>query len=61
MGQATLEQQQAEEMKERFNDYQLQKVAIQNDTDMRTQSAIQQGSEHLKLQKNRVAVVVAVL
>ena len=32
-------------MKERVKDYQLQQLAIQNDTDMRTRSAIQQGSE----------------
>ena len=40
MGQAILEQQQVEEMKEIVKYYELQQLAIQNDTDMRTQSAI---------------------
>ena len=35
MGQAILEQQQAEEMKERVKDYQLHQLAVQNDTDVR--------------------------
>ena len=45
MGQARLEQQQAEEMKERVKDYQLHQLAIQNDTDVRTERVIQQGNE----------------
>ena len=39
-GQALLEQQQSEEIKEKLKYYQLQQLAIQNDTDVRTQSAI---------------------
>jgi len=50
MGQALLEQQQAEEMKERVKDYQLHQLAIQNDTDARTERAIQQGSERPQIQ-----------
>ena len=40
MGQALLEQQQVEELKERLNDYQIHQLALQNDTDARTQRAI---------------------
>lgn len=51
MGQALLEQQQAEEMKERVKDYQLHQLAIQNDTDARTERAIQQGNEQPQIQQ----------
>lgn len=51
MGQALLEQQQAEEMKERVKDYQLRQLAIQNDTDARTERAIQQGNEQPQIQQ----------
>ena len=40
MGQALLEQQQVEEVKERLKDYQIRQLALQNDTDARTQRAI---------------------
>ena len=40
MGQALLEQQQVEEMKERLKDFQIHQLALQNDTDARTQRAI---------------------
>ena len=41
MGQAILEQQQAEEMKERVKDYQFHQLALQNDMDVRIERAIQ--------------------
>ena len=41
MGQALLEQQQAEEMKERVKYYQIHQLALQKDTDARTQRAIE--------------------
>jgi len=44
-GMAVLEQQRAEEMKDKLKHYQLQQLAVQNDTDVRTQSAIQQVSQ----------------
>ena len=46
MGQALLEQQQAEEMKEKVKDYQLHQLASQNDTDVRTERAIQPTRKH---------------
>ena len=51
MGHALLEQQQAEEMKERAKYYQLHQLAVQNDTDVRTERAIQQGNEQPKIQQ----------
>ena len=51
MGLALLEQQQAEEMKERVKDYQLHQLAIQHDTDARTERAIQQGNEQPQIQQ----------
>ena len=45
MGRAILEQQQAEEMKERVKYYQVHQLAVQNDTDVRRERAIQQGNE----------------
>ena len=44
-GQAILEQQQAGDMKERVNDYQLHQLAVQNDTDVKIGRAIQRGNE----------------
>ena len=50
MGQALLEQQQQDEdIKERVKVYQLHQLAIQNGTDVRTESAIQQGSEQSQI------------
>ena len=53
MGQALLEQQQAEEMKEKVKYYQLHQLAIQNDTDVRTERAIQQGNAQPQLTPSR--------
>ena len=50
-GQALLEQQQVEEMKERIKNHQVQQLAIQNNTDARVEKAIQQGGEQPKLQQ----------
>ena len=44
-GQAILEQQQADELKHRFKDTQLRQLAIQNDTDVRTEAILQGSSE----------------
>ena len=44
MGQALLEQQEANEMAERVKDYQLKELADQNETSVRTERAIQQGN-----------------
>ena len=50
-GQALLEQQQVEEMKERLKNHQVQQLAIQNNTDARVEKAIQQGSEQPNIQQ----------
>ncbi len=50
VGQALLEQQQAAEIKEKIKDYQIQQLAIQNDTDARTERAIQEGNEQPQIQ-----------
>ena len=42
MGQVLLEQQEAEEMKGKMKEHILQQLAVQNDTDVRTERAIQQ-------------------
>ena len=60
MGQALLEQQQAEEMKERVKDYQLHQATHQNDADARTRMQSNREANNLKSQKEQVAVVVAV-
>ena len=43
VGQALLEQQEANEMAERVKDYQLKEIADQNETSARTERAVQQG------------------
>ena len=53
-GQALLEQQQVEEMKERLKNHQLQQLATQNNTDARVEKAIQQGGEQPKLQQPHI-------
>lgn len=55
VGQALLEQQEAEAMKEKVKDYQLQQLAIQNDTDVKRQRAIQQGSTSPVIQESTQA------
>ena len=45
MSHAVLEQQQAEEIKERVKDYQVPQLAVQNDTDARIERAIKQGNK----------------
>ena len=56
VGQALLEQQQAAEIKEKIKDYQIQQLAIQNDTDARTERAIQQGNEQPQIQQGASSI-----
>ena len=57
MGQAVLEQQQAEEMKDKIKDYQLHQLAIKNDTDARTERANQQGNEQPQITEGTIQQV----
>ena len=53
MGQALLEQQEANEMAERVKDYQLKELADQNETSVRTERAIQQGNSQPSITDER--------